>query len=410
MKYNALKLSVHREFFHNLPVLIVGAGAVGTYLMEYLAKMGCSPDCLDFDAFTAENAAKHSGIIRTPEDIGRNKAVCAAERVRPLLDEGCTSHGIDGDLCAIGPEVLARYRYVIAAVDNVQARVLLSELVCQLDKSRRPKVLMCGTNDEAATSVLLNHEQFCLRCLADEELLMKDSVRHSCTMPEVRTFEDGTEELVRTTNMASSMAAHLVCEQLRADVIGIGEVVNRRLTYTSYPVLDLSASTPLPKKGCPGCAVKPPAEMHWLEGNMMNTTLKEVAGQIGAQLNSWNFDINVHQLFYKKIYAEYAAEMVCSSCGRVKSVFKHTGRMTEQDLRCKTCGSPLERAGTYHAFTWAAPPHLQAMTMYDLGFPLGGHIEVIVRKEGKDILDGGWTRMVFAFKEDAKVFREINKL
>lgn len=407
--YNPLKLSVHRQLFYDLPVLVIGAGAVGTYLIEFLAKMGCSPDCLDFDAFTAENAAKHSALIRTPEDVGRNKAVCTAARVVPLLEEGCTAHGVDGDLCAIGPEVLARYRYVIAAVDNVQARVLLSELVRRLPKSRRPKVLMCGTNDEMALSVLTDHEDFCLRCLVDEAALQRDSIRRSCTLPEVRTFEDGTQELVRTTNMASSMAAHLCCEQLRGDMVGIGGG-NGRITYTAYPVLDLSATTPLPKENCPGCAVEPPADICWLEGNMMDTTLQEALGQIGAQLDTWDFEISVHPLFYKKLHAEFVAELVCG-CGRTAPVYKHAGRMTEQDLRCKTCGRPMESRGkTYHAFTWAAPPHLRVMSMYDLGFPLGGHIEVIVRREGMDILDGGWSRMVFAFRGDSDKFRRIDKL
>lgn len=36
--YNALKLSEYRPMFHNLRVLVIGAGAVGTHLMEKFAK------------------------------------------------------------------------------------------------------------------------------------------------------------------------------------------------------------------------------------------------------------------------------------------------------------------------------------------------------------------------------------
>ena len=125
--YNAWKLSEYRPLFHALPVLIVGAGAVGTHLMEFFAKMGLSPDAIDFDTFTLENAAKHSCLIRTPDDAGRNKAQCAAQRVQPLLEEGCSSNGIDGDLCLLGPEAFAGYRYVVAAVDNYDAKLLLPD-------------------------------------------------------------------------------------------------------------------------------------------------------------------------------------------------------------------------------------------------------------------------------------------
>ena len=111
--YNEHKLSEYRPLFHSLRVLIVGAGAVGTHLMEKFAKMGLSPDAVDFDCFTLENAAKHACLVRTPEDAGRNKAACSSERVQPLLDDGCCSNGIDADLCKLGPEAFSDYRYVM---------------------------------------------------------------------------------------------------------------------------------------------------------------------------------------------------------------------------------------------------------------------------------------------------------
>ena len=115
-----------RPLFHNRRVCVVGCGAVGSYLIEQLAKMGASPDAVDFDVLTLENAAKHGSLIRTPEDAGRNKAVCVSERVKPFLDQGCTSHGIDSDLCLLGPEAFADYDVVFAALDNFAAKVLLN--------------------------------------------------------------------------------------------------------------------------------------------------------------------------------------------------------------------------------------------------------------------------------------------
>lgn len=248
--YNAMKLSVYRPLFHALRVLIIGSGAVGSYLMEFFAKMGLSPDAVDFDYFTLENAAKHSGIVHTPEDAGRNKAECTAERVQPLLDDGCSSNGIEGDLCKLGPEAFADYAYVVVAVDNFDAKVLLNELIRQLPEDRRPIVIMDGTYDEMAQSVMLDNTEFCLRCLMDESWMKDSSIRTSCTGPQVRQI-DGVSEIVRTSNLASSMAAHLSAEQLRGHVIGAQHVMNRRLTYTAYPNLELSVSHPMRKRNCP---------------------------------------------------------------------------------------------------------------------------------------------------------------
>lgn len=418
--YNPLKLSEYRPLFHDLHVLVIGAGAVGTHLMEKFAKMGLSPDAMDFDCFTLENAAKHGCLIRTPEDAGRNKAECASNRVQPLLDDGCTSNGIDSDLCKLGPEAFADYSYVVAAVDNFDAKVLLNELIRQLPEERRPIVIMDGTHDEMAQSVILDNAEFCLRCLIDEGWMKDSSIRTSCTGPQVRQV-DGAGEIVRTSNLASSMAAHLSAEQLRASVIGHDGVMNRRLTYTAYPHLELSVAHPMRKRNCPGCAIHPPARIEWLHGSVLNVTLREAMEQIAAILGTTDFEVSVHRLNYRKVvYAGFIVEDVCHSCGAPIQVMQHEGRVFPDDLRCETCAAanaPLRPASDFdhreprRAFTWGGEETIQQMMLYDLGYPLGAHIEVIQRNGALDFLDAGKiTRTIFAFDGDHLKMHEIHKL
>ncbi len=394
--YNALKLSEYREMFHNKKALVIGAGAVGTYLMEYLAKMGVSPDAVDFDFFTLENAAKHGCIIRTPEDAGKNKAVCVSERTQPLLDEGCSTNGIDGDICKLGPEAFADYDVVIAAVDNFDAKVLLNELIRQIPEERRPVVIMDGTHDEMAQSVILDNKEFCLRCLIDEKWMKDSSIRTSCTGPQLRSY-DGVPEIVRTTHLASSMAAHMSVEQFRAFVIGHNDVMNRRITYTAYPNLEISISHPMKKRNCPGCAEHAPAEINWLEGCMMKTTLREVIRQLTQILGTDDFEISVHRLNYRKIvHAEFIVDDVCRCCGKPIKVMRHSGRTFANDLKCDECRQenriinpdiPNDSGVLIRAFNKDSDDALLDMTMYDLGFPLGAHIEVIERNGAWDFLD-----------------------
>lgn len=418
--YNALKLSEYRPLFHALRVLIIGAGAVGTHLMEKFAKMGLSPDAMDFDFFTLENAAKHSCLVRTPEDAGRNKAECSSDRVQPLLDDGCSSNGIDGDLCKLGPEAFSDYDYVVAAVDNFDAKVLLNELIRQLPEERRPIIIMDGTHDEMAQSVILDNTEFCLRCLIDESWMKDSSIRTSCTGPQVRQI-DGVSEIVRTSNLASSMAAHLSAEQLRASVIGDDGVMNRRLTYTAYPHLELSSSHPLRKRNCPGCAIHPPARIEWLHGNVTDITLKEAMVQIAAILGTTDFEMSVHRLNYRKIvHAGFIVDDVCHSCGTSIKVMKHEGRVFLDDLLCDKCsvqGKHAHNSATFshgeilHAFDLGCSEEIQKMTLYDLGYPLGAHIEVIQRNGALDFLDTEKiTKTVFALDEDHLKMHEIHKL
>lgn len=418
--YNALKLSEYRPLFHKLRVLVIGSGAVGTHLMEFFAKMGVSPDAIDFDHFTLENAAKHSCLVRTPDDAGRNKAECTSARVQPILDDDCSSNGIDGDLCKLGPEAFADYHYVVAAVDNFDAKVLLNELIRQLPEDRRPIVVMDGTYDELAQSVILDNTDFCLRCLIDEAWMKDSSIRTSCVGPQIRD-RGGVPEIVRTSNLASSMAAHLSAEQIRAHVVGHKDVLNRQLTYTAYPNLELSWAHPMKKPNCPGCAIHPPAQLHWLQGSVMDITLKEALEQIAAALGTTEFELASHRLNYRKVmYSDFIRTDVCHCCGTPITVMRHEGRLFLDDLRCPQCAAadaPARMDPTFahgekqNVFTREDDATIQAMTLYDLGFPLGAHLEVVQRNDAFDFLDKDRvTKTLFAFDGDHLKMHTIHKL
>ena len=417
--YNDMKLSKHRQSFHNKRVLVIGSGAVGTHLMEKLVKMGVSPDAIDLDYFTLENAAKHSCLVRTPEDVGKNKAVCTSERVQPLLDEGCTSNGIDADICKLGPEAFADYDYVIVAVDNNAAKVLLNELIRQLPEDRRPIVIVDGTYGEMASSVILDNKDFCIRCLLDETWLKDSAVKTSCVGPQIREI-DGVNEIIRTSNCASSMAAHLSCEQFRGNVLGYDNVMNRRVIYTAYPNLELGCSHPMRKKNCPGCAIKAHEDIRWLHGSVLDLTLKETLEQIGKCLGTRDFELSAHRLNYKNtVYAGFIVDDVCHSCGKPIKVMRHEGRLFLNDLLCDECSAKGSKAhhdpefkhGTkVLAFSLDSDKDLQDRTLYDLGYPLGAHIEVIQRNDALDFLDDGITKAIFAFDEDHTKMHEIHKL
>lgn len=64
-----------------------------------------------------------------------------------------------------------------------------------------------------------------------------------------------------------------------------------------------------------------------------------------------------------------------------------------------------------HAFDLGCSEEIQNMTLYDLGYPLGAHIEVIQRNGALDFLDTEKiTRTVFALDEDHLKMHEIHKL
>lgn len=418
--YNPLKLSVYRPLFREKKVLIIGSGAVGSYAAENIAKMGASVCLVDFDSFTLENAAKHSGVVRTPEDVGRYKAICVAERIRPLLEEGCVSHGVAADLCMLGPEVIASYDGVILCVDNYAAKALFNDLYMSIPEERRPIVIMDGTHEEMAQSVILDGKEFCLRCLLDEKWLENGAARTSCSGAQIREI-DGVQEIIRTSGLASSIAANLSAEQFRAAVIGADQVMNRRVTYTAYPHFELSVSRPMPKKNCPGCHIKPPKEIRKLTGSVFDVTLREALNQISESLETRDFEIAVHSLFYKNVmYAGFILEDVCHACGKPITVMRHEGRTFLEDLRCEDCIREKKHARhdvdfppgrIEYALTEKSDPRLMSMKLFELGYPLGAHIRVIQRNGAFDFLDmDRITTTVFTCADDPAQFYNVEHL
>lgn len=418
--YNPLKLSVYRPMFRSKKVLIIGGGAVGSNVAENVAKMGSSLDILDFDRFSLENASKHSCLVRTPEDVGRNKAECVSARVQPLLEEGCSSNGIDADLCMIGPEAIAEYDVVILSVDNYAAKLLFNRLWKQIPEERRPIVIMDGTYNEMAQSVMLDGRDFCLHCLIDEAWTRDAALRTSCAGPQIRQIE-GVPTIVRTSGVASSIAANLSSEQFRAWVIGDSHAMNHRLVYTAYPNLDLRTTKPVRGQHCPDCGITAPEKLVWLPGTVLSTTLDSALSLIRDTLGTEDFEVAVHPLFYKNImHSGFITGDVCHVCGKPISVMKHEGRTFLTDLVCDDCrqagGSPrydtaFEPGTVLYAFTAQCSEEIRKKTLFELGYPLGAHIQVIQRNHAMDALDEGKiVRTMIAFREDPQQMHTVQKL
>jgi molybdopterin/thiamine biosynthesis adenylyltransferase len=70
----------------NARVCVVGAGAVGNEVLKCLALLGAGTiDVYDFDRIEVHNLTR--SVLFRETDIGRNKAECAAARVRELEAE-----------------------------------------------------------------------------------------------------------------------------------------------------------------------------------------------------------------------------------------------------------------------------------------------------------------------------------
>ncbi|MBT1711805.1 molybdopterin-synthase adenylyltransferase MoeB [Fulvivirgaceae bacterium PWU5] len=114
-------------------VLVVGAGGLGSPSLLYLAAAGVGTlGIADFDTVDLSNLQRQ--VLFTTEDIGRNKAMAAAERLQ-RLNPTITLHTHTTRITAANAlELITAYDVVLDGTDNFPTRYLLNDACVLLDK------------------------------------------------------------------------------------------------------------------------------------------------------------------------------------------------------------------------------------------------------------------------------------
>ena len=134
-------------------VVVVGAGAIGSHVLDVLARQGGYEfSIIDDDLLLPHNLARHTALR---DDVGKHKANIAAQRVFGVL-QGCTSKAIVADIETKDPalrtqidECLDFADIVIDATASVSAARFLSD---HRSKARRASVFF---NPAGTAGVLL---------------------------------------------------------------------------------------------------------------------------------------------------------------------------------------------------------------------------------------------------------------
>lgn len=119
-----------RQLFRNT-VAVVGAGGLGGYILEQLARLGVGRIiAIDPDIFEEHNLNRQ--LLSSPANLGRIKVEVAAERIAEV-NPAVTLRPVRALIGKEnGPALLAGADCVVDAVDNVTARLDLEEICEQL--------------------------------------------------------------------------------------------------------------------------------------------------------------------------------------------------------------------------------------------------------------------------------------
>ncbi len=107
-------------------VLVIGAGGLGSPVLFYLAAAGVGHiGIVDYDTVDVSNLQRQ--IVHTTADLGRPKAISAAEKLQALNPAvTVTQHALRLD-AENAPGLIGSYDFVLECCDNFEAKYLVND-------------------------------------------------------------------------------------------------------------------------------------------------------------------------------------------------------------------------------------------------------------------------------------------
>ena len=214
------------EKIKNTSILVIGVGAGGNELLKNLILMGFGRiTIVDFDFIEDSNLSRNT--LFRKEDIGKSKAVIAAERLSELsLHAEPDIRGIHGNIITdIGPGIFIRHDIVVCCVDTLKARAYINDWCVRLKK---PFFEMGFDNMNVDISFFdpSIENSPCLREIIGQGDFSES--RNSCSGLKMQDVE---LHHIPTIQVASAMAGVLVATEIIKYLQGKSSLQNKILQY-----------------------------------------------------------------------------------------------------------------------------------------------------------------------------------
>lgn len=354
----------------SLRVLVCGAGNTGSHLIERLIKNFVGYVLIiDFDrrGYEAHNFQHSSSLLKYPEDCGKFKADTLAARAREkVLTPDCRYLGKTMDVRDIGSEFIKSFDYVIACFDNVPAR----EYLYQISRDANVAFIESGIGESGCHIQAFNHEKGA-PCYGCTSFVPGEKMKMSC---EYAYDDDISKGFAPSTDLLGAVAADLTTQFIINDCKGLDVPWNRYIHYDSESMLT-SVVSRVRNPACSICGYEVPAESAEIDGAVDTMSFKDLRLSLDSA-GFEKYDIVLPDTFVLNDF--------CPVCGKKYVLNKAQRRINMSDVTCKECiGKPKSKiiehlaADCRFSGTDSLPDDVANLSLYELGFPYGGHITVI---------------------------------
>jgi adenylyltransferase/sulfurtransferase len=150
-----------QEKLKRAKIVIVGAGGLGSPISIYLAAAGVGTMRL-IDHGSVELSNLNRQILHWDEDIGRKKAISAAEKLRKLNPE-VKVEAIEAEITeGNATQLVAGFDLIVDALDNLPTRYLLNKVAVE---QRMPFFHGAVYGFEGRVLTIIPGKSACLRCI-----------------------------------------------------------------------------------------------------------------------------------------------------------------------------------------------------------------------------------------------------
>lgn len=198
----------------DIKILIVGAGGIGSWVTFLLARIGYRVTVVDFDRIEPTNIG---GQLFRPDDIGSYKVVALANIIQKFSDTIINKSISSIESEAERISIVDNYDYVIAAVDNMEARRFIFEEVRDFVVDNKI-ILIDGR---------LEMEMYQRYFINNEERIDK----YSETLGDINDSNAQVCSLKQTSHIAAKLASDIVVAVTNSIANKINDKDYRKINY-----------------------------------------------------------------------------------------------------------------------------------------------------------------------------------
>ncbi|MCU6735385.1 HesA/MoeB/ThiF family protein [Diplocloster agilis] len=379
-KYSRLRLIPwwEQERLSNATIMVVGAGAIGNELIKNLALLGIGRIMI-IDMDKIENTNLTRSVLYRAKDVGRFKAVVAAERaveINPDIKAKAFTGNIIDD---IGLGVFRRMDVVLGGLDNREARLSINQSCYKVNK---PWIDGAIEVLNGFARVFVPPEGPCYECTMTETDWKLINKRKSCAL---LTHEQMIQGKIPTTPTSSAIIAGVQVQEmlklLHRDrglptLAGQCYVFNG-LTHDSYVVQYQRKPDCMSHDTYEAIEEKP-----WSVRSMtLDELVREVKAEMGIEA-------------VVDLDRDIVTSAVCS-CGEKKDLYSPLHKLRGPDITCNKCGKTMN-FNSLHSLN--GTEDFLDKTLFDIGIP---PLHIVAGRNGRIM-------KYFEFSADAtEVFADL---